>query len=238
MSNNLFYIIKNEFSKRSLAITDEEASCLSAYGDMVLKWNENINLTAITDRTEFVVKHFVDCSFLLPFLDKYNSCSVIDVGTGAGFPGMLLLILCKNIKLTLVDSQKKRLMFLEHACEELSLNADIVHARAEVLAWDESFRDSFDFAASRAVAKLNVLTEFCLPFVKVGGYFLSMKGPGVNKEVEPSQSAIRKLGGVLQDVKSYNLQEDENHSIVSIRKVFKTEKIYPRRSSKIAKIPL
>lgn len=209
------------------------------YMKLVLEWNEKINLTSITDRDEFIVKHFCDCLTVIKSIEAPQGAKIIDIGTGAGFPGIPLLIVRSDIKLTLLDSLNKRLVFInDYVLKELDLKAEVVHGRAEELSKKDEYRENYDIAVSRAVANLSSLTEYCLPFVKVGGKFSSMKGPNVESELESATSAIETLGGKVSGIDSYVLPDSSERNIVLIDKIKNTPQKYPRRGVKISKYPL
>lgn len=211
---------------------------LNLYGNLLLEWNEKINLTAITEPEEVVVKHFYDCLLFLKNVDLPTGASVIDVGTGAGFPGIVLKIARPDIKLTLLDSLNKRINFLNEVLKALNLEAETIHARAEEGGQNKLLREKFDFATARAVARLNVLSEYCIPFVKVGGHFVALKGPAAKQEAEEAQKAISLLGGEKPKIICENLTEDEQRCFCIIKKISQTPTKYPRNSAKISKQPL
>lgn len=208
-----------------------------SYYKLLIEWNKKINLTRITEPEEVVIKHFVDSLTLLKYCDIKQGASVIDVGTGAGFPGIPLKIARPDIKLTLLDSLNKRLNFLNEVCGQLEINADLVHARAEDGAKDNKHREKYDIAVSRAVARLNTLSEYCLPYVKVGGQFISMKGPELTEELSEAKTAIKTLGGMINKVNEFTIK-DSGRTIVVVDKISPTPKQYPRHSSKIKSKPL
>ncbi len=209
------------------------------YMNLVIEWNEKINLTAITDRQEFIVKHFYDSISLLSCADIKKGAKVIDVGTGAGFPGIPLKIVRPDIQLTLLDSLNKRIVFISDVVMPgIGLNAEAVHGRAEDFSKQAKYREKYDFAVSRAVANLSALSEYCIPFVKKGGEFISMKGPDVYEELSSAQNAVQVLGGEVSEVKNLTLPDNGGRSIVIIKKVKNTPEKYPRRGVKINKNPL
>lgn len=221
-----------------LDINEDMAKKFAKYSELLLEWNQKMNLTAITDPKEIIIKHFVDSLLLLSAVDIQDQ-SLIDIGTGAGFPGIPLKIAKSEIKLTLLDSLNKRLIFLKEVIDNLALDdVDLIHARAEDGAREERLRESFDIATSRAVASLPALLEYALPYVKVGGIFVAMKGPNADEEVEVSQNALEILGGELMEIKKYVLPDGSVRNIVIIKKVKKVPSKYPRRGVKISKKPL
>lgn len=212
---------------------------LSRYCRMLLDKNREMNLTAITDPADAANLHMLDCAALLNCADLEGR-SLIDVGTGAGFPGMALKMLVPSLDVTLLDSLNKRLDWLGEACESLGLQGvRAVHARAEEAGLDPALRERFDFAAARAVADLRVLCELCLPFVKVGGRFLAMKGAGSDEEVEGAQAAVQLLGGRVERRFDYAIPgTDVTHRVVVVEKTGPTPSKYPRRWAKMQKAPL
>ena len=213
---------------------------LAQYGRMLLEKNQVMNLTAIREPEGVTRLHFLDCATLLKYCD-FQGKTLIDVGTGAGFPGMVLKILVPSLKVTLLDSLSKRLDWLTEVYEDLDGVDSITtfHGRAEEFALEKGFRDSFDFAAARAVANLRVLCELCLPFVKVGGHFLAMKSTGSNQELADAAHAVKLLGGKVVQVEDYPIPGTEiTHRLIVVEKLAPTLKGYPRRWAKIQKEPL
>ena len=220
-----------------LHLPTEHVDALLQYADALLETNKVMNLTAITDPVDVVNLHFLDSAALLTLAD-FSGKRVVDVGTGAGFPGMPLRILEPSIRLTLLDSLGKRIAFLQGVCDQLGLgNVECIHARAEEFA--AMHRESYDIATSRAVASLPLLAELSLPLVKVGGYFLPMKAVDSDEELASAAHAIRVLGGRLADVKDYRIPGTEvTHRLVIIEKVAPSPAKYPRAFAKIKKAPL
>jgi len=221
-------------------ISDEKCNLFQTYYEMLVDWNERMNLTAITDEEGVATKHFLD-SLNANVDDVIKSASsVIDVGTGAGFPGIPLKIMDPTIKLTLLDSLAKRVNFLNEVTSELGLeNVSAIHARAEDMGTDKKYREQYDVCVSRAVANLATLTELCLPFVKCGGYFVSLKGPKAEQEVEEAKNAIKLLGGKFIRIERYAVSDtDLDHNIVIIKKLSHTPTKYPRKAPKPSKEPL
>ena len=216
------------------------AEALAQYGAMLLEQNQVMNLTAITDPDQVVDLHFLDCAALLTIGEDFKNKTLIDVGTGAGFPGMPLKILEPTLKVTLLDSLGKRVNWLETVCKALSLDEiACLHARGEEQAHQEGFRDSFDFVVSRAVASLELLSDLCLPYVKVGGKFLAMKSVDSGDEVDKASRAIAKLGGRLLPRVDYEIPgTGVTHRVVVVEKVSPTPKGYPRRWARMQKTPL
>jgi len=221
----------------ALNLPVEGIPALVRYGDLLIETNKVMNLTAITDPEDVATLHFLDSAALLT-LESFSGKSVVDVGTGAGFPGLPLRVLEPSIRLTLLDSLNKRIQFLETVCRELDLpDVACVHARAEEFAAEH--RQSFDFAVSRAVANLSVLCELCLPLVKAGGYFLSMKSVESDEELESAKKAIKTLGGQVERTADYQIPGTEVvHRVIFIKKIAETPKKYPRPFAKIKKNPL
>jgi 16S rRNA (guanine527-N7)-methyltransferase len=222
-----------------LGLDCEKAPALAQYGQMLLEKNQVMNLTAITDPHQVARLHMLDCAALLGYADL-NGKTLIDVGTGAGFPGMVLKIMEPSLELTLLDSLEKRLNWLAEVCDALGLTGvRFVHARAEEQALDPTFREQFDFATARAVASMNTLSEICLPYVKVGGHFLAMKSVDSSEEINQASSAISKLGGRLEKRYDYTIPGTEiSHRIIPVLKLSPTPTNYPRRWAKIQKNPL
>lgn len=208
------------------------------YFDRMVAYNEKVNLTAITDPEEAAVKHFADSAALVRFAEIAPDASLIDVGTGAGFPSLPAALLRRDLRVTLLDSLQKRLTFLEELCAALSLDAVTVHARAEDAGHDPALRERFDIATARAVASLPVLAEYCLPLVRVGGSFVALKGADAPREVEESRAAIRILGGEITRVETFSLGAEGERCILTVKKISHTPTKYPRPAAKIKKSPL
>lgn len=227
-------LLQNYIKDYKITLTENQYEQFQKYFELLAEWNEKMNLTAITDESGVALKHFADSLSLLNFVDIPQNSSLADVGTGAGFPGVVLKIARPDIKLTLIDSLKKRLVFLNEVCSQLGIDAELIHSRAEDGARDEKLRESFDFAVSRAVARMNVLSEYCLPYVKVGGAFCAMKGAQANEEFKESLNAINTLGGKLEKKYFFELPENGGErAIAVVRKVKNTPQKYPRQSGKI-----
>ena len=224
-------ILKHE---APLPLSEGQIETFCRFGEALLEQNKVMNLTAITEPGAVARLHFVDCMALLPLADL-RSRTVIDVGCGAGFPGVPLKIAEPSIRLTLLDSLGKRMRWLETVLPELGVDAEVVTGRAEE--YVAGCREQYDAAVSRAVARLNVLAELCLPYVKVGGQFLAMKGAMAQEEADEAASAIRRLGGQIERIAEYPIG-DAIHRVVIVRKIAPTPKSYPRPFAKIKKTPL
>lgn len=222
------------FAAAGIKITDEMADKLVRLCDFMIEYNENVNLTSITEFREVVDKHFVDS--VLPFfmVEIPQGSSFIDVGTGAGFPSLPLLIIRPDLRGTLCDSLNKRCVYLEKACGLLGIKAEIIHARSEELG--RKRRECFDFSTARAVAAMPVLSEYCVPFVKKGGRFIALKS--VNEDVNSAASAVKKLGGEISQVTDYELPNGDKRRLVIVNKISQTPTQYPRSSANISKKPL
>lgn len=231
-------IIGKWCSENQLSINDEQLDRFEKYARLLVEWNEKMNLTAITEEKEIAVKHFIDSISLLACCRIPEGASVIDIGTGAGFPGIPLKIMRPDIKLTLLDSLNKRLIFLEEVSKALDLTTELIHARAEEYGRKDSCRDSFDIAVSRAVANLPALCEYCLPYVKPGGQFIAMKGPDGENELSMSANAIKQLCSEKENSIKLILPDKSMRTIIILRKLSPTPAKYPRRGIKISKSPL
>ncbi|MDO4747811.1 MAG: 16S rRNA (guanine(527)-N(7))-methyltransferase RsmG [Eubacteriales bacterium] len=232
-------ILRQKANESQIKLDENQIDSLRRYYELLVEWNQKMNLTALTEPEDVALKHFCDSILLLSYADIPLNSSLIDVGTGAGFPSLPIKIVRPDIKLCLLDSLNKRLIFLQEVVNELNLNdVQIVHARAEDGARKKELREKFDFATSRAVAQLNVLSEYCLPYVKVGGAFLAMKGKYSEEEISNSKNAIKLLGGKIEKVDTYNLIDSSERTIINIKKNNATDKSYPRTSAKIKSKPL
>ncbi len=203
------------------------------YMNLLLEWNKKINLTAITEPREVEIKHFEDSLTCLKSGYIKDGDKIVDVGTGAGFPGLPIKIENKNVNLTLMDSLNKRINFLKEVSNQLGLDVECIHIRAEEAGKNKLYREQFDVSVSRAVARLSLLTEYCLPLVKKGGYMLAMKGKDIEDELEEAKPLIKILGGKVKEVQLHTLSdEDITHSIVVIEKISDTPAKYPRNGKK------
>ena len=230
----------NGADKLGVHLADEQAEQLLRYRELLLEWNEKVNLTAIKEPSEVLTKHFLDSLsiFKTGLIKPYDK--VIDVGTGAGFPGLVMKIAAPSLKLTLLDSLEKRLNFLRAVCNELGItDVSFVHSRAEDAGKDPSFREKYDIAAARAVANMSTLSEYLLPFVKVGGRCLALKGPLADEELEAAEKAVKILGGRVENTVSAEIPYTElKHRIAVIKKVKPCPNAYPRKAGLPGKQPL
>ena len=208
------------------------------YGKLLVEWNEKINLTAIIDPEGVTIKHFLDSITIFSYVDISEGAKVIDVGTGAGFPGLAMLIARPDLQMTLMDSTKKRLTVIEDILEKIGLSADVVHSRAEEAGKKEEYREKYDFSTARAVTNLRDLAEYCLPFVKVGGSFVPMKSAKTQEEIAEGKKAIHVLGGQIAKVDTFDLLDCGERTIINVKKISSTPAKYPRPSAKIAKNPI
>lgn len=211
---------------------------LNLYGNLLIEWNEKMNLTAITEPEEVLYKHFLDCLLFFKNVNVPQNAKVIDVGTGAGFPGMVLKIARPDIELTLMDGLNKRLIFLNTVLEELNLTAKTVHMRAEDGGKNSDYREQYDIVCARAVANLPVLCEYCIPFVKVGGQFVAMKGSSAQEELDSATNAYKILGCEKPVIICENLRKNEARAFIISKKKSQTPPKYPRMGGKIAKSAL
>lgn len=231
-------VLTNALATGSIILSDIQKQQFQKYYELLIEWNKKMNLTAITEKNEVAIKHFYDSLTLLMNVNVPKGAKVIDVGTGAGFPGIPLKIVRPDIKLTLLDSLNKRLIFLNEVCSSLGIDAEIIHKRAEEGGRDKNLRDKFDIAASRAVANMNTLSEYCMPYVKVNGKFVAMKGKNGLEELEKGIDAVKILGGEKEKVAEFTLPTGDERTIIVINKKVPTPKKYPRQSGKIKSKPL
>ncbi|MCR4716647.1 MAG: 16S rRNA (guanine(527)-N(7))-methyltransferase RsmG [Lachnospiraceae bacterium] len=223
--------------KYGIDINDKQLSQFDKYYEMLIETNKVMNLTAITEKNEVIIKHFLDSIILVKYYDLSNK-RVLDVGSGAGFPGIPLKIIEPSIKLTMMDSLNKRVKFLDNMCIELGLHsAAAVHMRAEDMARNKQYREQFDVVTSRAVANFATLSEYCLPFVKLKGCFIAYKSVNMEEELESADNAIKILGGKVKDKYTFEI-DDNSRAIVVVDKIKATAKAYPRKAGTPAKNPL
>lgn len=230
----------SDLEKLDITLSDKQIEQFMKYYELLVEWNSFMNLTAITDFDEVCKKHFVDSVSLIKAMDLSKELSVIDIGTGAGFPGIPLKIVFPNLKITLLDSLNKRIKFLDTVIEELALaNINTRHGRAEDFAKPGKLRETYDLCVSRAVANLSTLSEYCLPYVKVGGFFISYKSEKIEEESEAAKKAISILGGKVKDQVAFTLPDSDIYrNLYMIEKVKETNKKYPRKAGLPSKEPL
>ncbi len=226
-------LVKSACKEIGINLTDLQAEQFEKYYNLLIEWNKSINLTRITEPEEVAVKHFADSLSVINYFDIPDKAKLIDVGTGAGFPGIPLKIFREDIELYLLDSLNKRLNFLGEVSEKIGIDSQLIHARAEEAGKDNTYREEYDVAVSRAVARMNVLCEYCIPFVKVGGYFVAMKGADYKEEIEEADNAVKVLGGEIIDVKKFSLNGAGERAVIVIKKIKPTPEKYPRTGKKI-----
>lgn len=235
-------MIRNIFANHGITITEEQEQKLNQYYDLLIDWNNKINLTSIVEYEEVIWKHFLDSAFFVccDKVDLKEKKKVLDLGTGAGFPGMVLAILCPDYEFVLADSLNKRIEFLKVVINRLQIhNVSVIHGRAEELGRDENFRNQFDYVVSRAVAELPVLLEYCIPFVKKGGYFVSYKSRRLDEEIENADNALNMLYTKYEKKYKYELEYDYSERyLVFFRCENITDSKYPRKPKKIKTNPL
>ena len=231
-------LLKSDAEKLGLSIDDGKIMQFQKLAELLVEQNKTMNLTAITDPDGIAVKHFADSISVLTATEFAENARVLDVGTGAGFPGIPLLIMRPDLDLTMLDSTAKKLKYVANTVEELGLSANVLHTRAEEAGQSKEYRETFDIVCSRAVAALNVLCEYCLPFVKVGGYFFAMKAAKAQEEIDGAKAAIKLLGGKIVEEKSFRLSDGGERNIIIIKKISHVPPKYPRVSAQIAKKPL
>lgn len=226
--------IISEFQKCNIELSQDKADKLLKLYEFLVEYNQNVNLTAITDFEEVVVKHFIDSVLPFSMIDIKENSSFIDVGTGAGFPSIPLMIVRPDLKGTLLEALNKRCVFLKKACELTGVDAKVIHGRAED--YTKEKREAFDFATARAVAAMPVLCEYCIPYVKTGGRFIALKS--VNEDETLCEKAVNVLGGKIAEIKDYTITNGDNRRLFIIDKVSQTPTKYPRNPSMIKKKPL
>lgn len=233
-------VLKNGALSYNINLSQEQVDQFIIYKDLLKSWNEKINLTAITDDMEIIKKHFIDSISIVKSGVLKEGMSLIDVGTGAGFPGIPIKIIMPGIRVVLLDSLNKRITYLNEVIKELKLkDIEAIHGRAEEFSKNDKYREKFDISTARAVANLSVLSEYCIPYVKVKGYFIAMKGPSIDEEIQSGKNAIGTLGGkFVEIVKTEIPGEDFNHNILIVEKTSKTEGKYPRKYAQIEKKPI
>ena len=231
-------ILFDETKKNGMELSDKQIAQFNLYYELLTAKNKVMNLTAITEYNDVVKKHFIDSMMISRVLDMKKISSLCDVGTGAGFPGIPLKIVYPHLQLTLVDSVGKRVNFLSEVVEKLGLeDVEAIHSRTEDLAHNSKYREKYDLVTARAVASMNVLSEYCIPYAKIGGYFAAYKSGNIEEEIENAKNAVKTLGGKIEKTDMFELYE-MGRSIVLIRKVNSTPKIYPRKAGTPSKNPL
>lgn len=238
MNNDFKNKIIELSNKINVEITDEQISKYYEYMNLLLEWNEKINLTAITKEDEIILKHFIDSMTVIKYIEKNSE--IIDVGTGAGFPGIPIAIMRKDTNLTLLDSLNKRVNFLNEVSYNLNLkNIKNIHGRAEDLGQNKNERENYDIAISRAVANMTTLVEYLIPFVKIGGYCICMKGSEIESEIEQAKYAIKELGGKIEKIDNFYLPDSNIvRNVVIIKKIKETSSKYPRKAGMPSKMPM
>lgn len=237
---NYFDIMKDACDDININFDEKAYDKFINYKDMISEWNKKINITSITEEDEIIKKHFIDCIEIFKFAPLKEAQNVIDIGTGGGFPGIPMKIVKDDLNITLLDSLNKRINFLNSVIDKLGLtNINTIHGRAEDYARKEEYREKADIVVSRAVANLAVLSELCIPYAKVGGYFVAMKGPAIVDEIKEAQNAISILGGKVEEIIKIDIKDsDLNHNLVIIKKIKHTSKTYPRKAGVVSKKPL
>ena len=235
LNKALFYETIKSFD---INVDDSTFARLDKYAEMLIETNKSFNLTAIKEPDDVKVKHFADCLAIFKYVDIPENAKIIDVGTGAGFPGLVMKLFRPDIQMTFLDSTKKKLGFIENVLNECGVSGEILHMRAEEAAQLSKYRENFDFATARAVAALPVLSEYCLPFVKISGTFISMKSAESNEEISEGKKAISILGGNIQENIVFDLVENMPRRIIKIKKNSQTPTKYPRPSAQISKKPI
>lgn len=239
MTNNEFSdYLKDLYSKSDMEIQESQINDFCIYKETLVEWCGKMNLTAIKDDHGIGEKHFLDSTLLLKYIDVPKKSKMADIGSGAGFPAVPIKIMRNDIDVTMIDSLNKRLIFLNELLNKLNLQGATVHLRGEEAGQKKEFREKFDIVTARAVAQMRELSEYCLPLVKIGGIFAVLKGFEIEEELEQADSAIKLMGGEIQDVIKYDLVSGDKRSIIVIKKISQTPSKFPRPSAKIAKNPI
>lgn len=233
-------MLNTQMEKLGLSLHNSQIEQFEKYYELLVEWNKVMNLTTITENEEVVKKHFVDSLMIMKVYNMDNVETLLDIGTGAGFPGIPLKIVFPHLKITLLDSLNKRIRFLDTVIQELKLtDISTLHGRAEDFAKKSEYREQFDMCVSRAVANLSTLSEYCIPYVKVSGSFISYKSGNIDTELDDSEKAVNVLGGKIEQVDKFKLPDtDIERSFVNIRKLKSTSKKYPRKAGLPSKEPL
>lgn len=236
--NETARIFSDYAEKEEIPVTSEQLEKFSLYADLLAEWNEKMNLTAVKTPDGVAAKHFLDSALLLKYAFIPDGAKLIDVGTGAGFPGVVLMILRPDLRVTLLDGLNKRLIFLGELLRALGFSAELVHARAEEAGRQKAYRQAFDFASARAVAAMPVLCEYCLPFLKTDGVFAAMKGPAAASELASASRAISLLGCSALPPVEYSLPAGDARTLLLVRRTAPLPAAYPRPSAQISRSPL
>ncbi len=232
-------ILRETSAKYDVEVSDSLGEKLSIYAKELKEWNEKINLTAITDDEGIAIKHFLDCLLVSRVAEFKSGMKIIDVGTGAGFPGLVIAAAYPGVNVTLLDSTGKKLKAVEEIAQAMGVeNVEILHARAEDAGKKAEYREQYDYATARAVAELRVLLEYTLPFVKKGGSFLSLKSIAAKEEIDNASSSLKILGGKIEGINEFTLPGGDKRAIIRVKKISQTSAKYPRPSAQIAKKPL
>lgn len=231
-------LLLSDAQSLGISINDNQIEKFKLLSELLVEQNKTMNLTAITDADGIAVKHFADSISVLSAYDFAENLKVIDIGTGAGFPGIPLLIMRPDLNLTMLDSTAKKLKYVQSTVNTLGLSAEILHTRAEEAGQNNNYREKYDVVCSRAVAALNVLCEYCLPFVKVGGVFIAMKAAKAQEEISAAKKSVKLLGGEITDIKTFSLSDGGERNLIIIKKISHISPKYPRPSAQISKKPL
>ncbi len=230
--------LKQELEREGFVLTKEQSSKLIKFLQIMLYYNKKFNLTKILNFEEIVLKHILDSLLVLKVVKPKEGFKMLDIGAGAGFPSTPIAIVCSFLEITQIDSLKKRVDFLNIVKEKLNLNITAFHKRAEEAAKEEKFREKFNLVTARAVSRLNVLCELSLPFVKLNGFFVALKGPNYLEELNLAKTTIKKLGCKIKEVKKFNLADEATRVLILIKKISQTSSKYPRSFSQILKSPI
>lgn len=231
-------LLRSEAAAFGITPDDVALERFDRYSTELVRVNEHLNLTAITEPADVLYKHWIDSLSILQFFEPKTGARCIDVGTGAGFPGVALLIARPDLHMTLLDSTRKKLTFIADTLEMIGLSAETLHLRAEEAGQKAAYREQYDFATARAVANLRELCEYCLPFLKIDGTFIAMKSVRSEEEIAEAQNAVHLLGGKIETVQTFTLPNAGERTLILIKKIWHTPPKYPRPSAKIAKQPL